>query len=412
MFLLVRKSIYSIIGLSVLLVSCSKPVTKPISFERSPKLLMKLVAERQLHELSDGDYIKGDWSDVQNSKTPGGVSWNYPWGVTLYGLLRTSTIINDSDMVSFVLQHNEIAAEQFAYLQWQREQFGDYVNDAGLRQLMILTKLDHCGAMTSQLLEGVLQYNAEVTPEMDALIKVVADYISSGQSRLPDGTLWRPERQETIWADDLYMSCPFLARYSHYVNDTTYLNDAAKQILNMASYLQDKDGVWFHGYAVAEKRVTGFKWGRANGWVMVATAEVLSLMSESHPQFQDVLTVLKKHINGIIPLQASSGRWHQVLDHPELWEETSCTSMFTYVISRAVRKGWIDDDYMEIADKAIKGLNKKITEDGAILDVCRGTSIGYDLNFYVNRSRPYDDHHGQGPMLLGLTEYVLAKEMM
>lgn len=377
--------------------------------ERTSEELMQLIARRQIHELAPGDYKKGTWSEIQYSKTPTGVHWNYPWGVTLYGLLRVHDVLGDESLQTFVLEHNRIAADQFAWLRWQRETFGDYTHDAGLGQLMILNKLDHCGAMASQFLEGVLNHDVDVTPEMEALIHVVGDYISTGQSRLPDGTLWRPERQETIWADDLYMSCPFLIRYAKYSGNNAYLNDAVKQILNMALYLQDEDGVWFHGYTVADKKVTGYKWGRANGWAIVTTTEVLSHMPEDHPQYQDVFNVLIRHINGIIPLQASSGLWRQVLDHPELWEETSCTAMFTYVISRAVRMGWIDAENMKVADKAIQGLNQKITKDGAILDVCQGTSIGYSLDFYKNRRHPFDDHHGQGPVLLALTEYALAK---
>lgn len=396
-----------------LLLYCSKPESKsqaktyPV---RSTKELMRVVANRQIRKLEKGEYLRGSWNTVLKSKPPKGIQWNYPWGVTLSGLLRVSEILDDKDMESFVLTHNRFAADQFAYLRWQRETFGQYTNDAGMEELLILTELDHCGAMTSQFLEGILLHGVEVTSEMDSLLKIVADYISTGQSRLPDGTLWRPEREETIWADDLYMSCPFLVRYAEYSKDNSYLNDAVKQTLNMASYLQDSDGVWFHGYLVKDKKPSGYKWGRANGWAMVSTAEVLSAMPEDHPKYENVLSVLRRHIEGIKPLQAPSGLWHQVLDHSELWEETSCTAMFTYVISRAVNKGWIDKINLEVAQKALAGLNQKITEDGAILDVCQGTGIGYDLQFYEQRQRPFDDHHGQGAVLLALTELFLATQ--
>lgn len=390
-----------------LMIFCRKSDRLP---DRSNKELMMLVAERQIHDLKPGEYLRGDWNTVLKSEPPEGIMWNYPWGVILYGLLRVSKIVEDNNMESFVLKHNRIAADQFAYLRWQRETFGMTTNQAGMEELMILNELDHCGAMASQFLEGILLHDSEVTQEMDALLKIVADYISQGQSRLPDGTLWRPERQETIWADDLYMSCPFLVRYSQYSKDDSYLNDAVKQTLNMASYLQDEDGIWFHGYGVKDKKVTGYKWGRANGWAMVSTAEVLSAMKVNHPEYQNVLSVLQRHIEGIKSLQSSSGLWRQVLDHPELWEETSCTAMFTYVISRAVNRGWIDKSNLLIAEKALKGLNQKITEEGAIIDVCQGTAIGYDLEFYKNRRRPFNDDHGIGALLLALTEFNLATQ--
>ena len=33
----------------------------------------------------------------------------------------------------------------------------------------------------------------------------------------------------TMWADDLYMSVPFLVRYSQFTGDQKYLDDAANQ---------------------------------------------------------------------------------------------------------------------------------------------------------------------------------------
>jgi unsaturated rhamnogalacturonyl hydrolase len=375
---------------------------------RSPEALIRLVADRQIHPLKAGEYRKGDWEIVSDSRPPEGVLWTYPWGVALYGLLRAGEVLNDSAVVSFVLEHNRIAADQYAYLRWQMDRFGQYVNDGGMRELMVLDRLDYCGSMTSQLLEGILRHREGVTPKMDSLIRVVADYISNVQSRLPDGTLWRPLADQAIWGDDLYMSCPFLVRYAEYVKKDSPLNDAARQILNMSSRLQDKDGVWFHAYLVADSAVSGYKWCRANGWAMVATVEALSAMPDGHPKFEAVKSVLKKHIEGIVRLQAASGRWHQVLDHPELWEETSSTAMFMYCICRAVNRGWIDPSFLDEARRAFCELNQKITKEGALLDVCEGTGIGRDLEFYKNRKRPFDDGHGQGAVLLALSEYIIA----
>jgi rhamnogalacturonyl hydrolase YesR len=328
--------------------------------------------------------------------------------VTLYGLLRLGAVLDDSAMTAFVLEHNRIAADQYAYLTWQKDRFGRWAGDGGLGELMTLDRLDYCGSMTSQMLEGILCHHGAVTVAQDSLIRTVADYIGRVQDRLPDGTLWRPKADSAVWADDLYMSCPFLARYAEYAKDERFLTDAARQILGMASRLQDRDGVWFHGYVIPDSAVSGFKWCRANGWAMIATAEVLSVLPQSHPLFDSLRTVFKKHIEGIARLQAPSGRWRQVLDRPELWEETSSTAMFMYCICRAVNRGWIDPAYFEAARKAFKGLDQKITPEGGLLDVCEGTGIGHDLAFYQNRQRPFDDHHGQGAVLLALSEYTLA----
>jgi rhamnogalacturonyl hydrolase YesR len=184
------------------------------------------------------------------------------------------------------------------------------------------------------------------------------------------------------------------------------LDDAARQIINFASYLQDADGVWLHAYFTDKKTRSCCKWGRANGWVAVAVAEVLSVLPSSHPQRNAVFNIYKKHIDGLIKHQSASGLWNQVIDHPELtWgTETSCSAQFTYAIARGINKGWLDRSYIPIVKKAFDGLAKQITSNGSINKVCMSTSIGDNLEYYNTRSFKDDDYHGNGLMLLALTE--------
>jgi len=386
----------------------------PDQVQRSVKDVVLAVARNQLHSLSDGKYKQGSWDEVKNIQGTTGVAWNYPWGVTLYGLMRTTAVLGDTIFSSFVFRHNEIAARFFVYLKWMEKTFSSahqtelssLFNRASLVELMKLDRLDYCGAMGSQLLEGLLFPNGKATVEEESLLAFVADYIVNKQSRLPDGTFWRPEAGQTLWIDDLYMSCPFLVRWYRYTGDLRYLNDAASQVIQMARRQQDTDGLWYHGNFIAQGKTSPYKWGRGNGWAMVATVEVLSAMPENHPSRQDVLEILRRHINGAVPLQTPSGLWRQVLDHPELWEETSCSAMFAYSIARAVRRGWISSAYLEIVRKAFEGVSNNVTTDGRVNGTCEGTGIGTDLNFYINRRRPANDPHGIGPVLLAGSEII------
>ena len=100
--------------------------------------------------------------------------------------------------------------------------------------------------------------------------------------------------------------------------------------------------------------------------------------------------------------------WRQVLDKPELWEETSCTAMFAYGIARAVNRGWIDAANMEVARKAFAGIAKQVTADGGVNGTCIGTNIGQDLDYYIKRQQPEDDLHGRGVVLLAGAEILSA----
>jgi rhamnogalacturonyl hydrolase YesR len=378
------------------------------------------VARHQIRPLKDGDYpaVEGDapLKVAEAAKQPEGITWAYPWGVTLYGVLRATDATGDKEAESFVLAHNQIAARDYAWLEKVRDKAGEseetkaFVKKTKVRGLLNLGNLDSCGAMGNQLLEGILRHRDQETAEQKAAVERIADWIVNKQDRLPDGTLWRSKSMEgTIWIDDLYMAGPFLVRYSKYTGDSKYLDDASRQIINMAARLQDTDGVWYHAYFENKKQRSPFKWGRANGWAMVATVEVLSEMPENHPDRNKLLGILYRQIAGIERLQAPSGMWRQVLDHPELWEETSATAMFAYSIARAVNRGWIEPAHLAVARRAFSGISHYVTPEGVVKGTCQGTNIGMDLAYYANRPRPDDDLHGRGVVLLAGAELLLNK---
>lgn len=275
--------------------------------------------------------------------------------------------------------------------------------------------LDDYGAMGAAILETKLRHHVQFTANLNRLIDTIGYLVTKKQDRLPDGSFWRPDSPDgpTIWADDLYMSLPFLVRWSEYKNDPSALTDAATQIINYASYLQDADGVWFHAYFNRpDKKVHSCcKWGRANGWVAVAIAEVLSVLPETHPLYQRVLAIARAQIDGLVKLQSPSGLWHQVLDHPELsWgTETSCSAQFTYAIARGINRGWLDQSYLPVVKRSFPALTdtSRISVTGDILKVSASTSIGQDLNYYNTRKVEIDDQkdrHGSGSILLALAE--------
>jgi rhamnogalacturonyl hydrolase YesR len=385
--------------------------------QRTPQDVVLAVARRQLHSLVDGEYRRGTWDEVRSSRDAQGVNWVYPWGVTLFGLLKTSRVTGDTSFADFVVKHNEVVARYWDYLRWVQDTYGAerqedvraLVRASPIRRVTHVTSLDIAGAMSAQMVETYLRHGARPTPEQQALLRVTTGWVANGQSRLPDGTFWRPESNQTLWVDDLFMSCSLLTRWFEHTREQRYIDDAARQILGMASRQQDADGLWFHANFIAEQKTSPYKWGRANGWAMVATVEVLSLLPEDHPDRSRILAILRRHIDGVKPLQAPSGLWRQVLDQPELWEEMSCTSMFGYSIARAVRRGWIAPENLEVARRAFAGVMRNVSPEGDVAGTCEGTLIGRDLAYYANRQRPLNDMHAPGPVLWAGTELIAAE---
>jgi rhamnogalacturonyl hydrolase YesR len=377
------------------------------------------IVARHIHPLKDGDYTLVSCSNAvamaRSAAPPKGVLWSYPQGVLLYGMLRSTDFTHNQSADQFVANHNLACARYFDWLNQVHETAGDspemkgFLNKCKIGGLVRLGSLDNCGSMGNAILEGMIRHPDDVSPAEKTVVSRIADWVINRQDRLPDGTLWRAKAMGgTLWPDDLYMGGVFLVRYGLYTGEQQYIDDAANQIIHQAALEQDADGLWFHGYFVHEKKHAPFKWGRGNGWVTVALVETLSAMPKNDPLCPQLIGILRKQIKGLIKVQAPDGMWRQILDRPDLWEETSCTAMFAYGIARSVNRGWIDSANMEVARRAFAGIAKNVTPEGIVKGTCQGTDISRDLNYYANRRRPDDDLHGPGVTLLAGTEILLA----
>jgi unsaturated rhamnogalacturonyl hydrolase len=211
----------------------------------------------------------------------------------------------------------------------------------------------------------------------------------------------------TLWADDLYMSVPFLARMGKITGDNKYFDDAILQVENFNKYLYDAGtGLYLHCYYTDVARQGVAHWGRCNGWLAMAQVELLNLLPANHPKRKHLLDLLTRQIAGFARYQDVSGLWHQVLDKNDSYLETSATAMFTYAVAKAVNEGWIAKTYISIAKDGWEGIASKIDAEGRISDICIGTGTSEAIRFYYNRPRPLNDTHGIGPVLLASSEMI------
>jgi rhamnogalacturonyl hydrolase YesR len=404
---------FSLVTLAVSSVANSGHATGEISDDQIRDVITR-VAKHQIHTLTDGEYPAVTNIDIAKSaKAPEGIAWNYPWGVTLFGMQREADLLSDKDADKFVLEHNAICARYYQWLAGLEDQFGAdgkaVARNSKIKALINLGNLDSCGSMGNEILESMIRHPESVTPAETAVVGRIADWVSKKQERLPDGTLWRPKTMSgTVWPDDLYMGGVFLVRWGLYNHDQKSVEDAANNIIHQAALEADSDGIWFHGWFQTNKMHAPFKWGRGNGWVTVTLVETISALDEKSPLRPKLIAILKNQIEGLKKVQAEDGMWRQVLDKPELWEETSCTAMFAYGIARAVNRGWIDASNMAVARKAFAGIAKNVTDDGTVNGTCIGTNIGEDLDYYIKRQQPSDDLHGRGVVLLAGTEILMG----
>ncbi|GAA1713638.1 glycoside hydrolase family 88 protein [Fodinicola feengrottensis] len=237
--------------------------------------------------------------------------------------------------------------------------------------------------------------------------------------RTSDGGFWHAtasSRAHQLWADGAFMLNPFLAEYGREFGDSAYTNDeTTKQLLVYGTHLQVANGLLQHAYDESKTQSwadprTGLapeQWCRAIGWYAMATVNILDIVPATQPRRAQLLTILGNLAAGMERYQdPATGRWFQVVNKGTRagnWTETSCSSMFSYTLSRAAQQGYIDPHYTAVAQRGYQGVLGKISlgSDGRtnLTDISIGTNVG-DYAYYIARTKATNDFHGLGAFLI------------
>ena len=337
--------------------------------------------------------------------------WNYPLGVTMYGLLHTALLIESQDIQNYIKDHVQLCIDTLEYALWDKEQYG---GATGIHNLLTsIDSLDDCGSFASMMLE-VHKYLG--LKDVKEVADYVGDYIFNHQARLEDGTFFRKEmmhhfHNQTMWADDLYMSVPFLVRYYQFTGDRKYIDDAANQFFGFKKRLfMPEENIMSHVYDFKYDTKTNVPWGRGNGWVVFSMTELLEALPEDHPKKNDLIEFLNTLCEGYLALQDDEGMWHQVLNDHDSYPETSCTSMFIYAFSRGIRFGWLKnpEKYVKSIYKAWKAISKtSVDSKGNVYGVCRGSEFSFIPDYYkYELGWNLNDTHGTGIVMLAGIEVI------
>ena len=379
---------------------------------------LDLASLRDLHRLANG--VDGEiywrldlpdaWVRPYNENALFG-RWNYPLGVTIYGLLHSARAIDSAEIQQYIVKHIQYCCDTFRYALWDKQQYGGAT--AVHHLLASIDSLDDCGSFGSVLLEVARHFEIRGFKE---IADFVADYISNKQIRLPDGTFFRKNlmhvfHEDTMWADDLYMSVPFLCRYYQLTGDRKYIDDAARQFLGFKKYLFIPElKVMSHVYDFKRRLATGIPWGRGNGWVIFSLSELLAVLPKDHDLRPALLEMFRELCSGYLALQDEAGMWHQVLNAKDAYPESSCTSMITYAFARGIQYGWLEkpDDYIKAVFKAWEALNRiSIDKLGNVHGVCRGSEFSFTPEYYKKELLwNLNDTHGIGIVLLAGVEVL------
>lgn len=336
--------------------------------------------------------------------------WHYTNGVLNIALLELADKTKSKKYEDYVFKNMNFVFDE-NNLNFFKKQYDQAFSEGGWRAIRKLTwhmifrakRLDDNGPMGASLIE--LQMRKPNKAFLN-YINETNDHLMYAEPRLEDGTIARLwPHENTIWADDLFMGVAFLCRMGKMTGDTKYFDDAANQVLNYTKYLwHPEKQIYYHCYHTDTKEHGVAHWSRANGWILMAQADLLTMLPKDHPKRQALIENFKQQVSGVARYQGKNGLWYQVLDKTDSYEEITGTAMFVFGIARGVREGWIDKDFIYVAEQGLKGMMTKMTDEGDVTAICVGTGIMPSLSFYYNRKTQENAPMGEGPVLRALVE--------
>ncbi len=332
--------------------------------------------------------------------------WFYALLVCIYGALKASEFLGKGDLTEYCLNSIKVLSDYYEYMQYDSSLFGE---STFLQRGMTLDNLDSIGAMGIGLAERYQRTGDDATL---TVLLTLADAAMRNIPRFDDGTY---HREDTMWADDTFMSIPFLVRMWEIRGEKRYLEECFRQMRGYYQRLYIKDQhIFSHIYFLKLNKPNEIPWGRGNGWVYLTLSDLLFKIAGSSEikEYQEELIFLQKlyfeFTEGLINYQDEEGMLHQVIDDKTSYQETSCTAMFVIGLCYGVLCKILESKYLDYAKKAMDAiLRKAVTSEGIIKGVCRGSSCSMERRYYKELGTVEDDDHGTGLVLLAM---VLLKQ--
>jgi len=354
--------------------------------------------------------------------------WEYTYGVPLYGIQKMYEKTGQTKYLDFVKKYVDRYVDAngtVSYARsWPLNADGTTLapNDPTIQDVI----------QPSRLLFGLY----EVTQD-SRYLTAMANTRQTFHSIMVNsaGAFWhKPSYPNQQWLDGIYMSEPFIVKYGALYAEKVIAGDsqdcfntATTQIKLVASHTFDSqkklyyhawngaaDGVW-QGLGLPGKVppltgsvVSPVLWARSIGWFITGTVDVLEYLPADHPDRQALIEIVKNIAEGLKNYQdPTTGLWYQVVDvmagplpanggyptetgklaQPN-FVETSASALFAYGLAKAVRLGYLPQDYLAVAVKAWAGVKSTIDVPGDgtvnIHGTVVGLSVGGTYNAYAN----------------------------
>jgi rhamnogalacturonyl hydrolase YesR len=201
-------------------------------------------------------------------------------------------------------------------------------------------------------------------------------------------------------SDSVFMATPLVVEAGRLTGDRKYFDLAVRHLAFMERLDLRPDGIYRHS------PLTDAAWGRGNAFPALGLALSLTGFPADHPGYPRLLLAYQQLMAAVAKFQDDDGMWHEVLDEPGSYPETSATSMIATAMLRGVRNGWVDKNaYQPRVDRAWRAVLARVGPGGVMLDVCESTNKQKTLEDYLHRAASFDkDPRGGAMAMLFATE--------
>jgi len=181
-------------------------------------------------------------------------------------------------------------------------------------------------------------------------------------------------------SDSIFMATPLVVKAGKLTGERKYFDLAARHFAFMQKLVLRSDGLYRHS------PLTDAAWGRGNAFPALGLALALSDFPKDHPAYPHMMAEFQQHMFILAKFQDEDGMWHEVIDQPGSYAETSATAMIGIAMERGIRKGWLDPAaYQPRVNRAFSAVSARVGRDGQLVDVCESTNKQKTLEDYLHR---------------------------
>jgi unsaturated rhamnogalacturonyl hydrolase len=182
-------------------------------------------------------------------------------------------------------------------------------------------------------------------------------------------------------SDSVFMATPLVVKAGKLSGDRKYFDLAARHFAFMQKLDQRPDGLYRHS------PLTEAAWGRGNAFPALGLALALTDFPKDHPAYQRMMAEFQQHMFALARFQDPDGMWHEVIDEPGSYAETSATAMIALAMLRGIRQAWLDAEaYQPRVNRAWSAISARVGKEGQLVDVCESTNKQNTLEDYLHRA--------------------------